>query len=458
MRENLFYRPEGAWSGDYIPFYWEGEFHLFYLKDWRDPAGAGEGVAWYHISTRDFVHYTDHGEALARGTAEEPDLYVFTGSVIRAKGQFHIFYTGHNPHLAEKGLPMERVLHAVSDDLVHWEKRPEDAFLPPVELGYEKDDWRDPFVFESDGRYSMYLAARRSFGPLQRRGCTALAVSDDLVHWTVQEPVWSPELYYTHECPDRFRMGDWEYLIYSEFSDVRRTRYVMRRGEGEPWRAPADDRFDTSIWYAAKSWANEKGERYIFGWNATREGNKDAGGIQWGGNLAAHRVTQRPDGTLALREPEPLAACFAPLCRGQDAVPAKEDGMALSLLGENLPDTYRMTCHCRIVPGARRAGLALKYDPDTDTGMGIFLEPDTGAIHASQVFLPSSGNTMGMSRPLPGGDIDLTLLVDHTLYTLYAGNEVAFSGRAYDAKGTALAAFAQYGQAEFTDVRFWKLG
>lgn len=50
---------------------------------------------------------------LPKGTSEEQDLYVFTGSVIKAKGQYHIFYTGHNPHFGEKGLPVQGILHAV---------------------------------------------------------------------------------------------------------------------------------------------------------------------------------------------------------------------------------------------------------------------------------------------------------------------------------------------------------
>ena len=38
----LFYKPEDAVSGDYIPFFWEGTFHLFYLKDWRNAEKYGE--------------------------------------------------------------------------------------------------------------------------------------------------------------------------------------------------------------------------------------------------------------------------------------------------------------------------------------------------------------------------------------------------------------------------------
>src|ERR1051326_4692312 len=102
---NFFYKPENAWAADFIPFYKDGRFRLFYLLDWRDPANHGEGTPWYQISATDFCHFTEHGEMLPRGTREEQDLYVFTGSVIEAEGRFHIFYTGHNPHFRAQGRP-----------------------------------------------------------------------------------------------------------------------------------------------------------------------------------------------------------------------------------------------------------------------------------------------------------------------------------------------------------------
>ena len=99
----LFYKPEDAVSGDYIPFFWEGTFHLFYLKDWRNAEKYGEGIPWFKVKTQDFYHFEDAGEMIPRGGREDQDLCVFTGSVIAAHGKFHIFYTGNTPYLEEKG-------------------------------------------------------------------------------------------------------------------------------------------------------------------------------------------------------------------------------------------------------------------------------------------------------------------------------------------------------------------
>ncbi|HDS74424.1 MAG TPA: hypothetical protein ENN56_02690, partial [Firmicutes bacterium] len=241
---SILYSPDDAFAADFIPLYHNGEYHLFYLKDWRDPEHHGEGTPWWHVVTRDFVTFEDRGEALPRGAKDEQDLYVFTGSAIEAEGRFHIFYTGHNHHLKDSGCPQEAIMHAVSDDLDTWVKDPDMRFFAPSD--YEPHDWRDPFVFWNDevGEYWMLLAARKTAGPDRNRGLVACAASTDLVNWRVRKPVWAPDTYYTHECPDLFRIGDTKYLIWSEFSDRFRTRYRLADSFDGPWRRPSDDQFD----------------------------------------------------------------------------------------------------------------------------------------------------------------------------------------------------------------------
>jgi len=90
----VFYKPDDGVAGDFIPFWHNGTFRLFYLKDWRNYEKHGEGVAWFQIATDDFLNFEDFGESIPRGTSDEQDLSIFTGSVIAAGGKFHIFYTG----------------------------------------------------------------------------------------------------------------------------------------------------------------------------------------------------------------------------------------------------------------------------------------------------------------------------------------------------------------------------
>jgi len=285
MRE-FFYRPVNASAADFIPFYAKGKFQLFYLHDVRD-ANKEAGIPWHLISTDDFVHFTEHGAVFPHGAITEQDFYDFTGCVIEARGQYHIFYTGHNGEFPKQGKPMQGVMHAVSDDLLTWTKIPEDTFYSPGGQ-YEMNDWRDPFVFWNDeaGEYWMLLAARFTDGPSRRRGCTALCASKDLKKWEVRDPFWAPGLYYAHECPDLFKIGDWWYLVFSTFSDKFLTHYRMSRSLKGPWTAPQNDTFDGRAFYAAKTFSDGK-NRYVFGWNPKRDGDKDGGCWQWG--LAGRR-------------------------------------------------------------------------------------------------------------------------------------------------------------------------
>jgi beta-fructofuranosidase len=309
---SVFYKPQDGWAADFIPFYWQGEFHLFYLKDYRDKENRGEGTPWFHLGTRDLIHFIDYGEALPRGKQDEQDLYVFTGSVFENQGRFHIFYTGHNPHFRAAGKPEQAVMHATSADLITWVKDPANPILFADPARYETDDWRDPFVFWNAERqeFWMLLAARIKRGPKNRRGVAALAASKDLARWEIRDPFWSPGLYYTHECPDLFRIGGWWYQVYSTFSERHITHYRMSRTLSGPWLAPVNDSFDGRAFYAAKTASD--GKRYFaFGWNPTRTGETDTGSWNWGGNLVIHEIFQQPGGALATDVPPEVTGQFS---------------------------------------------------------------------------------------------------------------------------------------------------
>ena len=87
----ILYRPDDGVAGDFIPFYWEGDYHLFYIKEYGDETGHGPGRPWYHLVTRDFVHFEEWGEAITHGAPDEQDVDVGTGSVIAGDGIFYIY-------------------------------------------------------------------------------------------------------------------------------------------------------------------------------------------------------------------------------------------------------------------------------------------------------------------------------------------------------------------------------
>lgn len=439
----LFYRPADGVAADAIPFHLEGRYHIFYLKDYRNPETYGEGTPWFHVVTTDFVTFEDWGEAIARGTPDDQDLYVFTGSVIERDGRFWIFYTGHNPRF--RSIPGRReqvVLRAVSDDLRTWRKDPDFALAAPP--GYEPHDWRDPFVFwnEDAGEYHMLLAARRDVGPSRARGVIALVASRDLRNWEVRQPFYAPDRYYTHECPDLFRIGDWWYLVYSIFSDERATEYRMSRELAGPWLTPPDDRFDGPAWYAAKS-VGDGERRYLIGWLATRAGDREDGGLQWGGNLVAQELVQRDDGTLGVRPPETVSAHFSgrqpcairPVLGewavGDGVIVATSPGRYAAATACAMPDPCLIDTRLRFEPGAAEFGLLLRCDPSLERYYELRLEPRTQRLQVDR--WPGAGHPVTMLRRTvrldPEQPIRLRVLADGECLVVYVNRRVVLSCR-----------------------------
>ena len=113
-------------------------------------------------TTKDFVDYKDYGESLKRGTDEEADQFIYAGSVFETEAGFHAFYTGYNREFLKAGKTSQTLLHATSKDGITWEKSKEALEIPPQE-GYDKRNWRDPFVLWDEEReeYLLILGARK---------------------------------------------------------------------------------------------------------------------------------------------------------------------------------------------------------------------------------------------------------------------------------------------------------
>jgi beta-fructofuranosidase len=478
----FFYRPRNAWVADFIPYYQNGRFHLFFLLDWRDVAGHGEGTPWYQVSTTDFVHFEEHGEMLPRGSVNDQDLYVYTGSVTSGEGKYHIFYTGHNPHFPAQGKPEQGVMHAVSTDLMKWEKVPQDTFYAPAGQ-FEQNDWRDPFVLrkEEDGEYWMLLAARLKTGPSRRRGCTALCVSKDLKKWKVREPFWTPGLFYTHECPDLFGMGDWWYLVFSEFSDMVRTRYRMSRSLRGPWLSPKDDHFDARAFYAAKT-ASDGQRRFLFGWNPTRAQRKDYARWDWGGNLVVHELIQETDGTLSVKVPasvddawrRPLLPRFSSalgnvkIADDQVEITAPESFGCLD--AGAMPARCKIETQVRFEPGTYGCGLMLRSSNDLEKAYYLRLEPQNhrvvfdswprGSGPEHPITSNDGGSMPGLDRRIdldPARLVELKVFVDGTVAVVYVSGRVAMNVRMYDLPVGRWGLFANQGNASFIHTKITEI-
>jgi hypothetical protein len=157
------------WTWDFWFAQEEDTTHVFYLKAPKslgDPDLRHVNARIGHAVSTDLRNWTELPDALEPGPEGSwDDMSTWTGSVIRAGGTWHLFYTGISH--AEKGLE-QRIGHAVSDDLITWTK---DAANPVLEADgrfYEQLDtdvwpdlsWRDPWVYwnEETGDYRIASA------------------------------------------------------------------------------------------------------------------------------------------------------------------------------------------------------------------------------------------------------------------------------------------------------------
>ncbi|MBD7919140.1 glycoside hydrolase [Cellulomonas sp. Sa3CUA2] len=451
-----FYKPRHGVVGDCIPHHADGRYHLYYLREYRDLDSFGWGSPWHHVSTTDGATFVDHGEAIAKGSETDQDPGVGTGSVFTDDdATHHIFYTGINPRFRDEERREQVILHATSTDLDHWTKDPGFA-LAADESRYERHDWRDPFVYRhpTTGEVRMLVAARTRHGEPSGRGCTVALRTADLRTWEVVDD-YAPGRYHGHECPDLFQIGDWYYLVFSEYTTHTVTRYVMSRSPDGPWHAPVDDQFDNRAFYAAKSAAPaEGGPRLLFGWNPTKEGGRDDGEWQWGGNLTVHEVLQRPDGSLGVRPPRALLDGFAE--RTGDGATVELDGTHArsSAVAGPLPSTALV--EARVTVGSPHGSAGVLLHTDANGHGGYFLR-----LHAGRQVM-QLGKVGGyrswfvdhfpeLDRPLrivPGRAVDLRIVLDGSAVVVYA-DDVALSGRLNERAGGWFGAFADGAGAAF---------
>ena len=121
----LYYQHPNTWFGDCMPFGKDGKFYLYHQRDTRRPGPFGEPFGWDLATTTDFVHYEDHGVAIARGDDEAQDQFIFAGTIFEAEGMYHAMYTGYNRTFQAKGKDPQVLMKATSKDLYHWEKNDE---------------------------------------------------------------------------------------------------------------------------------------------------------------------------------------------------------------------------------------------------------------------------------------------------------------------------------------------
>lgn len=458
----IHFRPAWGNFADPIPFFWKGEYHVFYLR------GDVPKVPWEHVVSTDLRSWKEMTTALTSdGKSDGPDgLHMFTGCVVEHQGVFHLYYTGWNPANLDG---REFVMHATSPDLVKWTKHPDHRFAPDGRQYAKRQDsdFRDPFVFwnESEKRWWMLLCTRAA---ADNRPVTGVYTSADLKQWEPQAPLCDGYKG-TPECPDLFRLGDLWYLIVSPSDNV--TTYRTAKDLRGPWSPAPGRALDTPIFYAAKSQFD--GRRHVLtGWLRDRENGRDDGGFRWGGTQSLPREVFAGEGGELLSRPVPEVRDAYPKLAFNLAAKPKlttltpegaaadkpdpwryEDGRlvaestGLTRTRLDVPADYHLSVTVRLTGPATTFALAIRQQPARDSHYRLEVRPSKG-----EATLASFGSDY--PRPVPfvaGRDIRIEAFVQGPLIECFIDGGHAFSGRAYQFREGKLDLLVTGGKAEIRE-------
>lgn len=266
-RPRYHFLPPSNWMNDPNGvIQWNGQYHLFY--QYNPNAAFWGDMHWAHAVSSDLVHWRDLPLAIAP-TPDGPDAGgVFSGCIVNQNGRPVAIYTG-------VGGPKGQVQCVAfgSDDLISWEKHPGNPVLSDVPAEANQDvDFRDPFVWQQDGRWYMVVAsAIKDVG-----GTVFLYQSDDLIHWHYLHPLMTgdaDQYGHTWECPNFFELdGKWVLIIspIPKPPAANRVLYFVGSYENHHFTPEVEGFIDHAYLYAPLTTLDEQGRRLMWGW--LREG------------------------------------------------------------------------------------------------------------------------------------------------------------------------------------------
>ncbi|WP_303973968.1 glycoside hydrolase family 32 protein [Streptococcus merionis] len=296
-----------GWLNDPNGFvFFRGEYHLFYQFYPYDSCWGP--MHWGHAKSKDLINWEHLPVALAPDQSYDNNG-CFSGSAIVKDDRLWLMYTGNIT--LEDGTGRQVQNMAVSDDGVTFSKLASN----PVMIGEDVPDikpadFRDPKLFEKDGRYYSVLAAKH----VDDVGCIVLLGSDDLENWSFESIFLKGEKDQgvMWECPDYFNLDGQDCLVISpmqfpvEGDDYQNLNsniicYGLVDWESKTFAVERIEEIDHGHdFYAAQSLKDNQGRRIMIAWmqNWGRKFPTHDLRHGWAGLMTVPRQLQLVDGKL----------------------------------------------------------------------------------------------------------------------------------------------------------------
>ncbi len=285
--------------------YYQGEYHLFY--QWF-PLGTDHGMKyWYHTKSRDLAEWEDVGIGITPGGRYDSHG-AYSGSGIVKDELLYLMYTGNTRDQDWVRHPFQNM--AIMDTSGGITKR-EMPVIDAVPHGYT-DHFRDPKVWEQEGRYWCVIGAQRT----DHTGCTVLYSSEDLMEWSFEGEISTrlDPFGYMWECPDYFELDGQGVLLFSPqgiepqgayYSNIYQSGYVVGAPLQLDTRSFAhgdfqelDRGFD---FYAQQTTVAPDGRRILVGWMGLPEIDYPTDEHGWAHCLTLPRELTLREGKLIQR-------------------------------------------------------------------------------------------------------------------------------------------------------------
>ena len=219
LRPKFHITPSKGWVNDPNGFcYFKGQYHLFAQYNPYDVKWGP--MHWLHFVSKDLVHFEEVGVALAPDMPYDQEFGCFSGSAIEKDGVLYLIYTGVNDNKQTQCV-------ATSEDGIHFTKYAGNPVIGENDLpsGYLVSDFRDPKVFEKDGKYYLLVSCRRE----DLHSSILMYASDDLLHYSYVGVVTDFVDLQSNgmaECPDILFFGEEAALIVSvQFKEPEEDSY-----------------------------------------------------------------------------------------------------------------------------------------------------------------------------------------------------------------------------------------
>ncbi|HBC31042.1 MAG TPA: hypothetical protein DC024_07345 [Clostridiales bacterium] len=424
LKTTVHYKDGTNAVGDVIPFYYQGEYHVFYLQ----------GDEWAHIVSTDLVNWRVLPFALRKGTGNNsPDGQgIWTGSVVYHDSKFYIFYTGKNTN-DTKG--EQKVMVAESSDLINWTKIDDRTMYADGKIYWNKtingaiDDkqsyhhqaFRDPLVFfnHKDNKWWMILHAVRADGS---RPVMGLYTSLDMKNWIPREPWVVYPNSVSGDCPDVFYENNEWYILCANYVYMRIDNINTIT---DPFILP----YDCGDLCVPKTMYDGK-RRIAIGWITDYEGHQDSGAGGWGGIMSMPRelYTDR-SGKLMQRPIEEVIGLFP------NRISQISTSMNSGEYSTGLSKNFMLTAEIRPQGNPDWAELRVCASGKDDLE-NYYLKID---FKNKRIWYGSKYRSYDRTFPYMTGDtVKIQWFVEGTVAECFVNDAYCFTMRAYDKIGNGI--------------------